>query len=248
MMGRRPDRRHLQRRASRSRTAGRTRCRASRRSGCGSPRARPTACGRGSRSSPACCTTGAGCRSSSASTTGTSQHERYLRNEAPLARVALLHSEQTATVSPGRGRRAIAPQITCSACTTRWSRRACRSSWSTRRCSRPIASIAFKLLILADAAALSDAQCAAIREYVERGGSVLATFATSLYDETGGAAERLRPGRPVRRRLRRPHRRSDAELVPEPRCRLRSTGQRHPVLDGLRATRRASSTACSASA
>ena len=43
----------------------------------------------------------------------------------------------------------------------------------------------FKLLILADAAALSDAQCRAIREYVERGGSLLATFASSLYDETG---------------------------------------------------------------
>jgi hypothetical protein len=43
----------------------------------------------------------------------------------------------------------------------------------------------FKLLILADAAALSDAQCAAIRAYVDRGGSVLATFATSLFDETG---------------------------------------------------------------
>ena len=36
-------------------------------------------------------------------------HERYLRNEAPLARVALLHSEQTETyhagVAPGRSRR-----------------------------------------------------------------------------------------------------------------------------------------------
>jgi hypothetical protein len=44
----------------------------------------------------------------------------------------------------------------------------------------------FKLLILADAAALSDVQCAAIRAYVERGGSLLATFASSLYDEFGG--------------------------------------------------------------
>jgi hypothetical protein len=43
----------------------------------------------------------------------------------------------------------------------------------------------FKLLILADTAALSDAQCDAIRAYVKRGGSVLATFATSLYDEFG---------------------------------------------------------------
>ena len=32
---------------------------------------------------------------------GTPQHERYLRNEVPLARVALLLSEQTAAVHPG---------------------------------------------------------------------------------------------------------------------------------------------------
>ena len=43
----------------------------------------------------------------------------------------------------------------------------------------------FKLLILADAAALSNAQCDAIRRYVARGGSLLATFASSLYDEFG---------------------------------------------------------------
>jgi hypothetical protein len=44
---------------------------------------------------------------------------------------------------------------------------------------------AYRLLILADAAALSDAQCAAIGDYVRRGGSLLATFASSLFDEAG---------------------------------------------------------------
>ena len=34
----------------------------------------------------------------------------------------------------------------------------------------------FKVLVLADAAALSDAQCAVIRGYVERGGSLVATL------------------------------------------------------------------------
>jgi hypothetical protein len=43
----------------------------------------------------------------------------------------------------------------------------------------------FKLLVLADAAALSDGQCEALRAYVKRGGSLLATFATSLFDEVG---------------------------------------------------------------
>jgi hypothetical protein len=43
----------------------------------------------------------------------------------------------------------------------------------------------FKLLVLPNIAALSDAQAAQIRDFVDRGGSVLATFETSLYDETG---------------------------------------------------------------
>ena len=60
--GHETDRRHLQRAASKSRTAGRTRCRATPRSASGWPTASPTACGRGSPSSPARCTTGAGWR------------------------------------------------------------------------------------------------------------------------------------------------------------------------------------------
>jgi hypothetical protein len=43
----------------------------------------------------------------------------------------------------------------------------------------------FKLLILPNLAALSDAQCRELAGYVARGGSLLATFETSLYDETG---------------------------------------------------------------
>ncbi len=41
------------------------------------------------------------------------------------------------------------------------------------------------MLILANAAALSSTQCAAIQAFVAGGGNVLATFATSLFDETG---------------------------------------------------------------
>jgi len=42
-----------------------------------------------------------------------------------------------------------------------------------------------QLLILPNVGALSNEQCAAIRRFVERGGSLLATGATSLYDEWG---------------------------------------------------------------
>src|SRR6185437_14530191 len=43
----------------------------------------------------------------------------------------------------------------------------------------------FKVLLLPNIAALSDAQCEQLRAYVRRGGSLLATYETSLYDEWG---------------------------------------------------------------
>src|SRR5260370_23975718 len=43
----------------------------------------------------------------------------------------------------------------------------------------------FKLLTLPNIAALSEAQCEQLRQYVSRGGSLLATYETSLYDEWG---------------------------------------------------------------
>ena len=43
----------------------------------------------------------------------------------------------------------------------------------------------FKLLLLPNIAALSDGQCEQLREFVRGGGSLLATYETSLYDEWG---------------------------------------------------------------
>ncbi len=53
--------------------------------------------------------------------------------------------------------------------------------------ANPIANrrAALTALILPDLAAISDAQGTAIREFVKRGGSVIATGVTSLYDENG---------------------------------------------------------------
>ena len=45
----------------------------------------------------------------------------------------------------------------------------------------------YAVLILPNMALMSDAQASAIRQYAERGGSVLATFQTGLFDETGSA-------------------------------------------------------------
>jgi hypothetical protein len=95
----------------------------------------------------------------------------------------------------------------------------------------------FKLLILADAAALSEAQCAAIREFVTRGGSVLATLASSLFDESGvrradfGLADVF--GVSFAGRIDGPMHNSYLSLDPDP-----ATGRRHAILDGLNDTPR----------
>ena len=112
------------------------------------------------------------------------RHERYLRNETPLARVAVLSSEQTATYHAGaaQGDRAADHVLGMyhALIEARIPFEMAHEAFLT-----PDRLDRFKLLILADSAALSDAQCTAIREYVQRGGSLLATFASSLYDELG---------------------------------------------------------------
>jgi hypothetical protein len=94
-------------------------------------------------------------------------HERYLRNEAPLARVALLHSEQTAANYPG-----IAEEdrhedhvlgIYQALVEARIPFELVHEAFLDPERLAP-----FKLLILSDAAALSAAQCDAIRAFVTR--------------------------------------------------------------------------------
>jgi hypothetical protein len=90
----------------------------------------------------------------------------------------------------------------------------------------------FKLLVLADAAALSDAQCAAIRAFVARGGSLLATFASSLYDERGRRRENFGLadlfGVSFAGRIGGPMQNSYLSLDADP-----ATGRRHAILAGL---------------
>src|SRR5262249_29014216 len=112
------------------------------------------------------------------------RHERYLRNERSLARVALLHSEQTETFHGGvaDGDRSADHVLGMyhALVEARIPFDLVHEALLTPERLDP-----YKVLVLADAAALSDAQCAAIRQYVGRGGSVVATFATSLFDEEG---------------------------------------------------------------
>ena len=57
------------------------------------------------------------------------------------------------------------------------------------------ASRRLRTLVLPNIAALSDAQCAQLRAFVERGGGLVATYETSLYDEWGAERDGLRPRR-----------------------------------------------------
>ena len=89
----------------------------------------------------------------------------------------------------------------------------------------------FKLLILPNVAALSEAQCEQLRQFVGRGGSLMATFETSLYDEQGkrredfGLADLF--GVSFRDRVDGPMKNSYLRL------RSDSAGRFHPVLGGL---------------
>jgi hypothetical protein len=111
------------------------------------------------------------------------------------------------------------------------------------------------VLVLPNVAALSQEQCAAVRRFVERGGSLIATGESTLYDEWGdpradfaladlflahsaGARRRSARGGPSSRH-------TYLRLSPELRARVdgpkagdepAATGERHPVLRGFEET------------
>jgi hypothetical protein len=110
------------------------------------------------------------------------RNERYLRNEEPLARVGLVYSQQTARFYGGeRARQKVEDHI--------------QGMYHALVEARiPFEMVhdglldkvdRFKLLVLPNIAALSDGQCAQLRLFANRGGSLVATHETSLYDEWG---------------------------------------------------------------
>jgi hypothetical protein len=110
--------------------------------------------------------------------------ERYLRNEEPLARVAVVYSQQTATYYGGAQARQRVEDHTLGVYQALIEARipfemVHDGLLEPERIGR------FKLLILPNIAALSDQQCEQLRQYVRQGGSLLATLETSLYDEWG---------------------------------------------------------------
>ena len=110
--------------------------------------------------------------------------ERYLRNEAPLARVGLVYSQQTAAFYGGAEAQARVEDHTLGMYQALIEARIPFEMVHDQLLD-PEHLQPFKLLILPNIAALSDGQCAQLRQYVQAGGSLLATYETALYDETG---------------------------------------------------------------
>ncbi|HSO87665.1 MAG TPA: alpha-amylase family protein, partial [Draconibacterium sp.] len=115
------------------------------------------------------------------------RNERYLRNTAPLARVGMVFSEQTGNYGNetwqqkngdhemGMYQALIEARIPFEMVNDRL---------LDSEHLKP-----FKLLILPNISSLSNDQCNQLREFARNGGSLLATFETSLYDENGNRRE-----------------------------------------------------------
>jgi hypothetical protein len=110
--------------------------------------------------------------------------EHYLRHETPLARVALVYSQQTAWFYGGSRAQAKVEDHTLG-----WYQALIEARVQFEMVHDQLLDAAnigqFKTLILPNIAALSDAQCAQLRAFVKNGGSLIATYETSLYDEWG---------------------------------------------------------------
>jgi hypothetical protein len=105
--------------------------------------------------------------------------EKYLRNQEPLARVGVVYSQQTGWFVGNRIEEHIHG----------WYQALIEARIPFEFVHDRLLDAAqlrrFKTLILPNVAALSDAQCRQLEQFVERGGSVIATHETSLRDEWG---------------------------------------------------------------
>jgi len=157
--------------------------------------------------------------------------ERYLRNQESLSRVAMVYSQQSATFYGGDHAQSKVEDHTLGFYHALIEARIPFEMVHDRLLD-PAHIDRFKVLILPNIAALSDGQCNQIRQYLQRGGSVVATFETSLYDEWGvgrktfGLADVFRVN--YQGRIEGPMQNSYLTVEKDP-----TTGQYHPILAGL---------------
>jgi hypothetical protein len=148
--------------------------------------------------------------------------ERWLRDREPAARVGLVYSQQTAHFYKGPVSDAVQGMYHALI--------EARVPFEMVHEDKLDSVDRFKLLILPNLAALSDAQCEALSHYARAGGSLLATFETSLYDQQGaprrefGLADVF--GIRYRGRVLGPLRNSYLAFQGAP-------GSRHPILSGF---------------
>ena len=111
-------------------------------------------------------------------------NENYLRNEESLARVGLVYSQQTAAFYGGAD---AATKVEDSILGFYQALVEARIPFDMvhDRLLDAEHLQKFRTLILPNIAALSSAQCAQLRAFVENGGGLVATYETSLYDEWG---------------------------------------------------------------
>lgn len=157
--------------------------------------------------------------------------EHYLRNVKSLARVAMVYSQQTAAFYGGEKAQQKVEDHTLGFYHALVEARVPFEMVHDRLLdSNHLHN--FKLLILPNIAALSDQQCAQLHQFIERGGSLIATFETSLYDEWGerrkdfGLADifGVRSKGPVEGPMQNSYLRVERDEV---------SGEYHPILAGL---------------
>ncbi|GAB3784403.1 family 10 glycosylhydrolase [Spirosoma horti] len=115
---------------------------------------------------------------------GYHKNETYLRNTASMARVGVVYSEQTDRNYGGKPWQQKSSDHLDGIYQTLVESRVPFDMVNDRLLT-PDDLKRFKLLILPNIAALSDAQCGQLQAFVKAGGSLMATFETSLYDEEG---------------------------------------------------------------
>lgn len=110
--------------------------------------------------------------------------ESYLCDQVPLARVAVVYSQQTAKFYGGPAAQDLVEDHTLGFYQALVEARIPFEMVHDRLLTAEILD-RFATIVLPNIAALSDSQCEQIRQFVARGGSVVATHETSLYDEWG---------------------------------------------------------------
>jgi len=110
----------------------------------------------------------------------TAQNDAYLKDRRPMARVALVYSQQTSWY---------VPEAKAEDAALGWYQALVESRIPFEmvhdRLLDETALAKYRTLVLPNIVSLSDAQCAHIRAFVARGGNVVATNRTSLCDEWG---------------------------------------------------------------